>query len=91
MSRKGEYRFTSHERHLEVEGKYQFVVAVDPLNEKDWRFLAVDKKGNPIDGFEDEYKDLYPKRKACRMRFDIDKKKCTDLNSGKTYRLVFTN
>lgn len=90
-ARKGEFSFTPHELSLKVEGKYVFVVACDPLDpEHTWSFIAVDPKtGKPIKGFKDKYKDLYPKKKNTRMRFDIAKKKCTDLNTSKVYKLVF--
>lgn len=93
LNRKGDFSFTPHERFLAVEGKYTFVVSVDPLDpEHTWKFIAVDpKSGKELKGFKDDYKELYPKRKNVRPRFDIAKKKMTDLNTSKNYRLVFTN
>lgn len=93
LKRKGDFTFSPHERHLAVEGKYTFVVAVDPVNpEKTWKFIAVDPKtGKEIKGFKEDYKDLYPKRKNVRLRFDITKKKAVDQNTSKTYKLVFTD
>lgn len=90
-SRKGDIKFTAHERFIDMEGKYTFVVAVDPTNpEKSWRFLAVDpSSGKEIKGFKDKYKELYPRKKDCRMRFDLAKKRATDLNSARSYKLVF--
>lgn len=93
MSRKGEFSFSPHERSLKVEGKYMFMVACDPLDpEHTWSFVAVDPKtGKALKGFKEKYKDLYPKKKNTRMRFDIAKKKCTDLNTSKSYKLIFTS
>lgn len=85
--------FTPHERFIAMEGKYSFIVTVDPTDpENTWQFVAVDpKSGKKIDGFKKDYKELMPRKKDCRMRFDIAKKKCTDLNSSRTYKLVFTD
>ncbi|MCM1231733.1 MAG: hypothetical protein NC489_16570 [Ruminococcus flavefaciens] len=93
LKRKGDLSFSPHERHLSVEGKYIFVVAVDPTDpEHTWKFLAVDPKtGKEIKGFKDEYKELFPKKKNVRLRFDVNKKKATDQNTSKTYKLVFTD
>lgn len=90
--RAGDFNFTAYERHLDMEGKYTLVIACDPLDpEHTWDFMAIDKKGHVIDEFKKEYKDLMPRKKATRMRFDVAKKKAVDLNSSKTYKLVFRN
>lgn len=93
LGRKDEFSFTAHEKALGIEGKYTFVVAVDPIDpDNTWRFIAVDPKtGKELKGFKDKYKDLYPKKKNLRLRFDVTKKKCTDLNTAKSYKLVFTD
>lgn len=85
------FTFTPYEKHLDIEGTYSFVIVCDPLDpEHTWEFMAVDEKGNAIENFHKEYKDLMPKKKATRMRFDIGKRKATDANSSKTYKLLFT-
>lgn len=91
--RGGELSFSPYEKHLDLEGHYKFMVVCDPLDpEHTWEFIAVDPDtGKEIKGFKKDYKDLVPKKSATKMRFDIQKKKCTDLNSSKNYRLVFTS
>lgn len=93
MGRKNEFSFTPHERHLNMEGKYTFMVACDPMDpENTWRYIAIDPKtGREIEGFRKEYKDLMPSKKKARMRFDLAKKQCTDLNTSKKYKLMFTD
>jgi len=93
LGRKNEFTFSAHEKALSMEGKYTFVVAVDPIDpEGTWKFIAVDPKtGKELKDFHEDYKDLYPKKKNARMRFDVSKKKCTDLNTARTYKLVFTD
>lgn len=93
LGRKDEFTFTAHEKALGMEGKYTFVVAVDPADaDGTWKFIAVDPKtGKEIKGFKDKYKELFPKRKNVRMRFQLEKKKCTDLNTAKSYKVVFTD
>lgn len=89
--RTNEISFTPYERHLDIEGKYSFVITCDPLDpEHTWNFMAVDKNGHEIEGFKKDYKELMPKRKDVRLRFDITKKKAVDLNSSKSYKLLFT-
>ncbi|MCM1230065.1 MAG: hypothetical protein NC489_08030 [Ruminococcus flavefaciens] len=89
-SRSDEFSFTAYEKHLDIEGTYSFVVTCDPLDpEHTWDFMAIDKKGREIEGFRKDYKDLMPRKKNARMRFDIAKKKAVDLNSSKTYKLLF--
>lgn len=89
--RTDEISFTPYERHLDIEGKYSFVITCDPLDpEHTWNFMAVDKNGHEIEGFKKDYKELMPKRKDVRLRFDITKKKAVDLNSSKSYKLLFT-
>lgn len=92
-SRKGEFSFSPHEMNLKVEGKYIFVVACDPMDpEHTWKYVAVDPKtGKAIKDFKEKYKELYPKKRNARMRFDIAKKKCSDLNTGRSYKLIFSD
>ena len=89
--RSDEFSFTPYEKHLDMEGKYTFVVVCDPLDpEHTWDFMAIDpKSGKELNGFRKEYKDLMPRKKSCRMRFDINKKKATDMNSSRTYKMIF--
>ena len=93
MGRKNEFSFSPHERHLSMEGKYTLAVvcsATDPENT--WKYIAVNPKtGEEIEGFRKEYKDLIPSKKKARMRFDLAKKQCTDLNTSKRYKLMFNN
>lgn len=93
LKRKDDFSFSPHERHLSMEGKYAFVVACDPMDpEHTWKFIAVDpKSGKELKDFKENYKELYPKKKNVRPRFDINKKKMTDLNTSKVYRLVFSD
>lgn len=88
--RRDEISFSPYERHLDMEGKYKFIVACDPLDpEHTWDFIPVDPKTNKeIKGFRKDYKELMPKKKQCRMRFDLQKMRCTDLNSSKNYKIV---
>lgn len=89
-NRKKEISLTPHERFIAMEGKYAFVVVADPIDpDGTWKFVAVDpKSGKELKDFKDKYKDLYPKKKNCRMIFDLAKLKCTDKNSSRSYRLI---
>lgn len=93
LKHKDDIKFTPHEKFIDIEGSYSFVVAADSIDpENSWHFIAVDtKSGKEIPDFKEKYKDLYPKKKACRMSFDLGKLKCTDRNSGKRYKLVLYN
>jgi len=93
MGRKGEFSFSPHERHLAMEGKFNIAVTCDVTDpENTWSYCAIDpKSGKIIEGFKKEYKDLLPSKKKARMRFDLAKKQCTDLNTSKRYRLLFTD
>ena len=87
---KDKITFTPAERYVSMEGKYNVVVIADALDlENTWRFAAIDNKsGKEIHGFKDEYPGLLPRKKKCRMKFDLSRMKCTDLNSARTYKLV---
>lgn len=89
-NRKKEITLTPHERFIAMEGKYAFVVVADPIDpDNTWKFVAVDpKSGKELKDFKDKYKDLYPKKKNCRMIFDLGKLKCTDKNSSRSYKLI---
>lgn len=91
MGRKSEFSFTPYEKSIALEGKYTFVVACDPMDpEGTYTFLAVDPKtGKELKGFKSEHKDLYPKKKQVRLKFDLTKKQAQDLNSGRRYKLYF--
>lgn len=93
LKNKDSIKFTAHEKHMNMEGKYTFVVGCDPLDpENTYKFIAIDpKSGKEIKGFKDDYKELMPKKKLVRLKFDINKKKAYDANSGRSYKLVFFN
>ena len=67
------------------------MIACDPMDpEGTYTFLAVDPKtGKELKGFKSEHKDLYPKKKQVRLKFDLTKKQAQDLNSGRRYKLYF--
>lgn len=92
-NRKDEFHFTPHERFMNMEGKYQIVVAGDSLDmENTWKFVAVDTStGKAIKNFKDDYPGLLPKKKQCRMSFDLNRLKATDRNSGKTYEIILSD
>lgn len=91
--RKDEFHFSPHERFMNMEGKYNIVVVGDSLDMEDtWKFIAVDpKSGKEIKGFKDDYPGLLPKRKQCRMTFDLNRLKAYDKNSGKTYKILLSD
>lgn len=93
VKHKDDIHFTDAERAIKMEGKYIFKVLVDPTDpEHTWKFVACDPKTDKIiPGFKEKYKGLVPKRKDCRMVFDISKMKCTDKDSARTYKLLFDN
>lgn len=88
---KNDIKLTPHERYIKMEGKYAFMVVADPLDpDNTWKFIAVDPKtGKEIKGFKDDYPGLLPKKKNCRMTFDLAKMKCTDRNSARSYKVIF--
>lgn len=88
-SKRGSITLTPHERYISMEGKYKFIVAANERDpENDWKFVAVDPKTDKeIKGFKDDYKDLMPKKKDCRMVFDLGKGKVTDKNTSRSYKL----
>lgn len=91
INRKKDLGFTEYEKNLDLEGKFNVVVAVDPLDLDDWKFMAVDKNGKELKGdIKDRARKLLPKRSNTKMRIDINKKKAYDARSGRNYRLVFT-
>ena len=47
------------------------------------------KTGKELKGFKSEHKDLYPKKKQVRLKFDLTKKQAQDLNPGRRYKLYF--
>ena len=84
--------FTPHERFAALDGTYTIMVVCDPLNpDNTAKFVAVDKKGKIIPNFKDEYPGLLPKRKLCKFVFDLGRKRVTDKNSGRSYKLMFDN
>lgn len=90
VEKKADFKLTAHERFINMEGKYKFVIVADPGDvEGTWEFVAVDPKDEKkIKGFRDKYKDLYPSKKKCRMVFDLGKMRVTDRNTARTYKLI---
>lgn len=82
--------FTPAERYVNMEGKYNVIVVADVMDvENTWKFVAVDpKSGKEIPDFKEDYPGLLPRKKKCRMKFDLSRMKCTDLNSSRTYKLI---
>ena len=86
---KDKINFTPAERYVNIDGKYSVVIIADPLElEKDWRFAAIGKNGKEIKDFKKDYPGLLPRKNGTRMKFDLNRMKVTDLNSGRTYKLV---
>lgn len=89
QTKKGDIQLTPHERFIAMEGKYEIWVVLNPMDESDWKFVAVDPKTKKeIKGFRDSYPGLLPKRKACRMVFDLGRLRAQDKNSSRYYKLV---
>lgn len=88
--RKGDFKLTPHERFINMEGTYKFVIVADPTDiEGSWEFVAVDPKDEKkIKGFKDKYKELYPSKKKCKMVFDLGKMRVTDKTTSRTYKLI---
>ena len=88
--KKSDLHFSAHERYIDIEGTYKFVVVADTINyDNDWKFVAVNPKTDKeIKDFKIKYKDLIPKKKSCRMVFDVNKLKATDKNTNRTYKLI---
>ena len=92
LGRHKDIKFTAHERYASLDGSYTVMVTCDPLDpDNTAKFVAVDKKGKIIPGFKDDYPGLLPKRKNCKFVFDIGRKRVQDKNSGRTYKLLFTD
>lgn len=88
--KKGDIKLTPHERFAHMEGKYTIVVVCEPDDpDNTYKFIAVDKNGREIKDFKDDYPGLLPRKKNCRMRFDLNRNKVTDLNSSRTYKLIY--
>lgn len=88
--KKGDIKLTPHERFAYMEGKYTIIVVCEPDDpDNTYKFIAVDKNGREIKDFKDDYPGLLPRRKNCRMRFDLSRNKVTDLNSSRTYKLIY--
>lgn len=89
MENKDKIKLTPWERNVQLEGTYNVQVLCDPLDPTgDWKFVAVStKNGKILNG--DEYKEILPKKKKTRMRFDLNKARATDANSNRTYKLMF--
>lgn len=90
LNHRSDIKLSPHEYHIDMEGKYKFIVVADSKTPEDsWEFVAVDPKTDKkIKGFKENYRDLYPKKKLCRMRFDLEKMRAVDKNSNKSYALL---
>ena len=89
INKKKDIKLSPHERYASMEGSYTIVVVADPIDpDNDWKFLAVDKKGKEIKNFKDDYPGLLPRKKNCRMTFDMNRLKAYDKNSARTYKLI---
>lgn len=82
--------FTPAERYVNLEGTYTIMVVADSFDlENSWKFIAVDNKSQKeIKGFKNDYPGLLPRKKDCRMKFDLSRMKCTDANTSRTYKLL---
>ena len=86
---KDKINFTPAERYVNIDGKYSVVITADPLDvENSAKFIAVDKKGKEIKDFKKDYPGLLPRMKGTRMKYDLNRMKATDLNSGRSYKLI---
>lgn len=86
---KDKINFTPAERYVNMDGKYDVVITADPLDiEGTWKFLPVNKKGKEIENFKKDYPGLLPRKNGTRMKFDLNRMKATDLNSGRSFRLI---
>lgn len=90
LGKRKDIKLDPHEYHIDMEGHYKFIVVADSDHpDDDWEFIAVDPvTEKKIKGFKEKYKDLYPKRKLCRMTFNTERMKAIDKNSNKSYTLV---
>ena len=86
---KDKINFTPAERYVNMDGRYDVVVVADPLDiENTAKFVAVDKKGKEIKDFKKDYPGLLPRMKGTRMKYDLNRMKATDLNSGRSFKLI---
>ena len=86
---KDKINFTPAERYVNMDGRYDVVIVADPLDvEKSARIIAVDKKGKEIKDFKKDYPGLLPRLKNMRMKYDLNRMKATDLNSGRSFKLI---
>lgn len=86
---KDKINFTPAERYVNMDGRYDVVIIADPLDvEKSARIVAVDKKGKEIKDFKKDYPGLLPRIKSMRLKHDLNRMKSTDLNSGRSYKLI---
>lgn len=87
---KDKINFTPAERYVNMDGKYSLVIVCDPLDiEGSAKMIAVDKKGKEIKDFKKDYPGLMPRIKSMRLKYDVNRMKATDLNSGRSYKMVF--
>lgn len=89
LTHKSDISLSPHERYISMEGKYTLAVAAkfdDPENT--WKFVALNNSGTIIPDFKDKYGELIPKRKNCKMTFDLSRLKCVEKNTRRTYQLL---
>ena len=91
INKRGGVSFTAAEKFSSMEGKWKAVIICDPANpEKTGRFAAIDPKTEKvIKDFKEKWPGLLPKMRDCRLKYDISKKRASDLNSGKKYMLIY--
>ena len=91
MGRAGDYSFSVSEKFINMEGKWSPAITCDALDpEGTAKIVALDKNGKIIKGFKDDYPGLLPSMKKMKLRFDINKRQAYDSNTGKRYKLLFT-
>lgn len=89
-AKKGGIKFSPHERHIKMEGKYKFIVRGSLKNyEEDWKYVAVNPKtGKVIKDFKTDYPGLMPKKNDSKMTFDLGKMRAFDKSIHESFDLV---
>ena len=89
LGKHDDIKFTAAERFIDREGTFNVMIAVDPDDKDDWKFVAVDPKTKKIiPNFKDDYPGLLPKKKNARIQFDFNRLRGYDKESGRTYHLL---
>ncbi len=91
LKEKDNIKLTPHEKFIRMEGKYKIYIACDPSDpDKDWKFIAINPdSGKEIKNFKDDYPGLIPRKKDCRIVFDLTKNRAVDKISAKSYPLMY--